>query len=68
MEPEFKASVISENLDLQRARLFSLIEIGKNILAQNSPLSLTLICFLALHFPKQTWLQKELTVKRQVMV
>jgi len=50
MELELKASIISEIPDLQRALLFSPIEIGKNVPAQKSPLSLTLICFLAFSF------------------
>lgn len=50
MELELKASIVSEISDLQRALLFSPIEIRKNVLAQKSPLSLTLICFLVFSF------------------
>lgn len=50
MELELKASIISEILDLQRVLLFSPIEIRKNVLAQKSPWSLTLICSLAFSF------------------
>lgn len=68
MELELKASIILGILDLQTALLFNLIGTGKTGWPRSLPCLWPSSLLESFRFPKRTWLQKELTVKHQVMV
>lgn len=63
MELEFKASIISEILDLQTTLLFSPLERGKIFWHGIFPLFLTLICFPVFSFSQTDLTPKGITCK-----